>query len=160
MNDLLLPAGYPQCILITASQVSLLLRSHKIIGPPELNAGDGIDVMGTAAAPLDHVAVAGPGLIESTTDGISITNANYVQVSGVTAALNYNAGLGRHSGCGQSDHYHSAGAESSLASIRCYRIEHRHFFSPLPGEIARRFKCSGAGWNGSRELRGRQGIVL
>jgi hypothetical protein len=76
------------CILITASNVSLKLNGHIITGA---NSGTGILVF--AAGRLDHVGIEGPGLIKGFATGIALLNTDYSQVNRVTAAANGGIGI-------------------------------------------------------------------
>lgn len=92
VSDLFATPVYPACIVITASGVSLKLNGHQITSVPGAVANDGIDV-GAAGAPIDHVAIEGPGLVHGLTNGISIVAASYVQVDLVTVANNLVFGI-------------------------------------------------------------------
>jgi parallel beta-helix repeat protein len=83
------------CIDITASNVSLALNGHVISGAPFPAAAaslNGINVFGTAAIRLNHVAIKGPGLVRGFGtfgfSGVSMSLCDYCLVESVTAAQN------------------------------------------------------------------------
>jgi hypothetical protein len=75
------------CIIITASNVSLKLNGHIITG---LGVGIGINVSGPG---LDHVGIEGPGLIKGFMNGVALINTDYSQVNRVTATRNATNGI-------------------------------------------------------------------
>lgn len=79
-------------ITINASNVSLKLNGFIITGPSTAvaTAAYGIDINPGGPVRLNHVAIAGPGLIQNFYDGILINNVDYSQVSQITAAHNFN----------------------------------------------------------------------
>jgi len=72
------------CITITASQVSLKLNGHAIIGGLGF-VGINIDL---PSGRVNHVGIQGPGVIKNWTHGIRFNNTDYSNVQGVTAAQN------------------------------------------------------------------------
>lgn len=87
--DLNCPVAGASAITINASNVSLKLNGHILTGPGSTNTlTAAINVNPGLTPRLNHVAVAGPGLIQGFNPGILIENADYTQVSEVTAAHN------------------------------------------------------------------------
>lgn len=84
-------------VTINASNVTLKLNGYIITGSGIATAGGGI-VVSPLPIPipppyppqprLNHVGIAGPGLIQAFQAGVTIINTDYSQVSGVTAAHN------------------------------------------------------------------------
>ncbi|MGA2715050.1 MAG: NosD domain-containing protein [Bryobacteraceae bacterium] len=81
------------CILITASNVSLKLNGYQITGPGgSFGTAAGIDV-NPPSGPVNHVAIQGPGLIQDFSTGIALIYADFSQVDLVTAANNSAEGI-------------------------------------------------------------------
>lgn len=80
------------CIVITASNVSLALNNHVIVGTPGTFDSVGITV-GTFNSRLHHVGISGPGLVKGFGWGIFLRNTDYAQVSLVTASSNKSYGI-------------------------------------------------------------------
>ncbi|MGA2715272.1 MAG: right-handed parallel beta-helix repeat-containing protein [Bryobacteraceae bacterium] len=80
------------CILITASGVSLKLNGHQITGAGANSIGAGIDVAGGASR-VNHAAIEGPGLIQAFQVGVLLVSADYSQVDLVSAAHNSKFGI-------------------------------------------------------------------
>ncbi|MGA2714078.1 MAG: right-handed parallel beta-helix repeat-containing protein [Bryobacteraceae bacterium] len=80
------------CILITASNVSLKLNRYQITSTNAASTGSGIDV-NPPAGRVSHVGIEGPGLIQGFENGIFFTYADYCQVDLVTAANNSYGGI-------------------------------------------------------------------
>jgi parallel beta-helix repeat protein len=81
--------GATDCILITASGVSLKVNGHQISNAT--SGGNGINVSG--AGRLDHVAIQGPGLVRGFNNGVRFANADYSQVGNLTTSSNQTNGI-------------------------------------------------------------------
>jgi hypothetical protein len=78
------------CIVITASNVSLKLNGHIITGPGPASVGINVN---PPSGRVDHVGISGPGLIQGFTNGVAMNNTDYSQVSQVTASHNSANGI-------------------------------------------------------------------
>jgi len=85
-------SGTGDCILITASGVSLKLNGHQITGGGADSIGAGIYVKGGNNR-VNHTDIEGPGLIQSFEEGVQLVNADYSQVDLVSAAHNFKFGI-------------------------------------------------------------------
>lgn len=78
------------CILITASGVSLTLNGYTIAGS---GGGIGIHVNNPGGTPVNQVGIQGPGQVVGFGIGISFENASYSQVDLVTSDTNTTNGI-------------------------------------------------------------------